>query len=666
MNNSRALLIVLLVVVFFIGLIIKLVDVQIVNGEELRYYAQRQQTNFETIKAERGLIYDRNNILLVYNRHDVSFYVDLRMLPEKKKPELADLFSKTFNKSRTHYLNLLKQKPKTICLEKKAPQEKAALLSNIKSSAVFNLEDPSRVYHYGSLASHVLGYVNTDYCGMNGIDKYFDKVLSGENGRRVIERNAVGDVITINEDNTIPAEPGQNIFLTIDKTYQEILETELQQSLSQYQAASAVGIIMDPNTGEILALCSLDNFDPNKYWDYSDEQRRNKAITDTYEPGSTFKAFSLAALLEEKACREGDLVYVENGRYKFKKTYITDTHKNDYLTVKGVFEESSNIGISKLIQKIDDVVYYKYLRAFGFGNYSSIPLPGETDGRLKKPDQWSGLTKTSISYGYEISVTPIQLITAYSSLINGGKLYQPMLVKKIEDAFGNSVSEFAPKVVRNVISENTSQRMIELFKGVVENGTGKTAYSELISIGGKTGTSKIAANGKYLNGEYNSSFVGFFPAVNPKIICLVLINSPRTEYYGGKVAAPVFKKIAERIVKTDPSKFSKEKLQKSFDEQFSENWMLPQNRKISGEESHKYRFTSFKTEDESNENKMPDLTGLTTKEALKILTGIGIKYKISGSGFVTQQSIEPGTTINKNSSCNINCSDFKISGVNIY
>ena len=665
MNNSRALIIILFVFVFFFGLIIKLIDVQLVKGEELKYYAQRQQTNYETIKAERGLIYDRNDILLVYNRHDVSFYVDLRMLQQKKKSEIAELFSKTFGKSKSHYLKLLNQKPKTICLEKKAPLEKASLLNDYKLSAMFSVDDPSRVYHYGSLGSHILGYVDNDYKGVNGIDKYFNDLLSGKDGKRLIERNAIGGLITVNEDNTIPAFPGQNIILTVDKSYQLILENELKSGIEEFDAESAVGIIMDPNTGEIIALCNVDDFDPNLYWKYSDEQRRDKAITDTYEPGSTFKAFSLAALLEENKCKEKDLVFVENGRYKYKTAYITDSHKNGYLTVKGVFEESSNIGMSKLIQKLDDNDFYKYLRAFGFGNYSSICLPGETSGKLKKPDEWSGITKAFMSFGYEVSVTPIQLITAYSSLVNGGILYQPLLVKKVEDSDGNIISENSPKVVRRVISEKTSERMISLLKSVVENGTGEFAKSELITVGGKTGTSKIASDGKYISGKYNSSFVGFFPAENPKLICLVLINSPKTQYYGGKVAAPIFKNIVEKIVQSDPSRFFKSESNESFEQKFSENRSKLENKKVGGEEKSNYKFASMTT-DSKSKNLMPDLNGLTMKEALEILSGLGIKYKINGSGIVTNQSIKPGIKINQNCSCTIKCAEFKLSGVNIY
>jgi len=314
---------------------------------------------------------------------------------------------------------------------------------------------------------------------------------------------------------------------------------------------------------------------------------------------------------------------------------------------------------------MDDEIFYKYLRAFGFGNYSSICLPGETNGTLKKPDQWSGLTKAFMSFGYEISVTPVQLITAYSALINGGTLFQPLLVKRIEDSSGNIIVENSPKVVRNVISQNTSKRLISLMKAVVENGTGKSAFSNIISIAGKTGTSKIAADGKYQSGEYNSSFVGFFPVDNPKLICLVLINSPKTDYYGSKVAAPVFKKIAERIVQYNPSQFLKIDTKKIVDEHLNDNRDNFTQDQIEEKQSN-YKFASQENSGSFNLNRMPDLNGMTIKESLEILTKLGIKYKLNGSGIVIEQSIAPGTKINQNSSCQIKCKEFNISGVNIY
>ena len=331
MINRRLLLIVLFAFISFVILIIKLVDIQIVKSEELRYYAERQQTSVDKIKAERGLIYDRNNSLLVYNRDDITFFADMRMTSASAKIKIADKFASVFGKSKTHYLNLMKVQGRNVCLEKKVSGEKAILLKSIKMPSVFSVEDPTRVYYYKDMAAHVLGYVNNNYNGVSGVAKTFDDILSGEDGTMIVERDAIGDMITVEEELTKPAVPGLNIYLTIDKAYQTILEDELAAGVKEFEAASGVGIIMNPNTGEILALANNQDFDPNNYWDYSDDQRRNRAITDTYEPGSTFKSFTLASLLDQNLCKEDETVFVENGRYKVKSVYISDTHEHAYL-----------------------------------------------------------------------------------------------------------------------------------------------------------------------------------------------------------------------------------------------------------------------------------------------------------------------------------------------
>jgi len=665
MINSRSLIVVILVILFFIGLTVKLVDIQIIKSEELKYYAKRQQTKLETVPAERGLIYDRNGVLLVHNRNDVTIYIDLRMLPVKKREDVANKFSKIFGKSKKYYLSLLKQSGKTICIEKKAPQEKARLISELKMNAVVITEDPTCIYQYGSLASHVLGYVNNEYVGVNGIAKTFEDELDGENGARLVERNALGDLITISEEETIQPVTGNNIVLTIDKTFQSILEEELRDGLKKYKGLTATGIIMDPNNGEILALANLDDYDPNLYWKFSDFQRRNRAVTDTYEPGSTFKAITLAALLNEKACYETEVLNVENGTYKFRNTFIRDTYPNDRLTVKEVIEESSNIGIAKLIQRLSDENFYKYVRDFGFGNYTSITLPGEVKGTLINPGEWSKLTKTFMSFGYGLAVTPIQLTAAFSSLINGGTLYKPQLVKKQMNWMGKVVYENEPVEIRKVISRETSQRIKNILKSAVENGTGKSADSELISVGGKTGTSKIAKDGGYASGKYNSSFIGFFPADNPQMVCLVLIDSPELEKYGSKVAAPIFKNITDRIVQSNPGYFFKNenhRHKKTEENQISEVKIIYSENVVEKNDEQFVLTSNIKITD----GRMPDLRGKTLKEALFILNEIGMKYNVRGNGIVNSQSIKPGEQIVHNKVCVLNCSQSEINGANVY
>jgi cell division protein FtsI (penicillin-binding protein 3) len=665
MNNSRTLIVVFIFLFLFTALVIKLVDVQIVKSEELNYYAQMQQTKLETIRADRGLIYDRNNILLVHNRNEATFYLDLRMLPDNKKDYLAEKLESVFGKSKSHYLEFMNDRGKTICLENNVPIEKALLLKDIKLSALFSVEKPTRVYQYGSLASHVLGYVNNEYTGANGVAKAFEDDLNGEIGARIVERDAIGRIITVSDEEITTAVPGDNLVLTIDKTYQTILEEELKRGLKYYRGESTTGIMMNPNTGEILALANIGDYNPNYYWKFSDFKRKNRAVTDIYEPGSTFKAFTLAALLEEDKCSEGELVNVENGKYKLENTLIRDTHKNSYLTVTGILEESSNIGISKLIQRLDNDTYYKYLRGFGFGSYTSITLPGEVRGILKKPNRWSKISKAFMSFGYEVSVTPLQLITAYSAVINGGTLYEPHILKHKTDKNGTVIFQNSPAAVRKVISKETSDRVRKMLRSAVENGTGELAGLEMIKVGGKTGTTQKLIDGKYSKEKYNVSFVGFFPLDNPQLVCLVIVNSPKKEKYGGKVAAPIFKSIVERTIETDPTKFQ---------ERDSEN-VTTENRFITSEITFDDNLRATTQVDVQNKevNKsnyeyklMPDLRGSSIKDALISLNMLGLKYDIRGSGIVKTQSIKPGIKIKANQVCKLNCSETNIKGAIIY
>jgi cell division protein FtsI (penicillin-binding protein 3) len=649
MNNKRALFLVIFVFIFFIVLLAKLADVQIVKSEEYKYYAQRQQTSVEKIKAQRGMIYDRNNVLLAYNRNDISFFVDLRMAKQAEKNRIAEKFSEIFKKGKKHYLNLMSGTGKTVCIEKKAPGDKALLLKNFKAVGFFSREDPTRIYHYESLASHVLGYISTEFEGAAGVEKNLEQILRGENGTRLIEKTAIGDLVTIAESETRPAIPGLNVYLTINKSYQALLEEELKSGLKEYKAVSATGILMDPNSGEILALANVEDYDPNIYWKYPDTALRNRALTDTYEPGSTFKAVTMAALLDRKLAKEDELVFVENGKYIFKRARISDTHKHDWLTVKGVFEQSSNVGMAKLVQKIDDELYYKYLRGFGFGNITSIELPGEAKGKLKKPNEWSALTKVFTSFGYELSVTPLQLVTAYSALVNGGILYQPRLIKKNTDVNNNIVFESTPKNIRRVISEETSEKMREFLAAVVEKGTGKNAKSALITTGGKTGTSQQLIKGKYSKAHYNSSFVGFFPVEHPEVVCLILVNSPEQGRYGSLVAAPIFKRVAERIYRSNPSKF----------EPGHQKEIKPevQYRFVDSETGTLNEQKNIESAVEITEGIMPDLKNYSVRDAILTLTKLGVKYNISGSGKVYEQSVRPGTKLTDKIICKLFCSE---------
>jgi len=667
MINSRVLLITIFIVLGFGALVYRLVNLQVIRSDELSFFAKRQQMNSQVVKAERGFIYDRNDVLLVYNRNDYSFYVDLRMLPQSEKPKLAEKFSKTLGKNKRHYLNLLKASGKTICLEKNVPFEKSLDLFEYKNPAYFYVEQPVSVFHYGSLASHVLGYVNNEYEGINGVSKSFNDVLRGKDGYRLVEKNAVGEIISISETETRPSYPGNDIYLTIDKRCQSIVEEELKNGLKNSSGESATCIIMNPNTGEILAMANINDYDPNHYWKYDDFNRKNRAITDSYEPGSTFKTFTFAALFEENICNENERVNTENGVYKFKSNYIRDSHKYEWLTVREVLEESSNIGTAKLIQRMSDEEFYQYVRSFGFGTYTSVALPGEVTGKLVDLSYWSNRTKTYMSFGYSISVTPLQLTNAFCAIVNGGILYEPQIIKRQVDKNGNLINETSPVVVRRVISEKTSKKMRDILHTAVEKGTGKQAKVDSLAVGGKTGTSKLVIEGKYSNDKYYSSFIGFYPVDKPEVVCYVLITKPKGEYYGGLVSAPVFKNIVSRIhsleKRTSDSQNIDTEIKTTELKTESDIKKITQKKILPTSETNRSKnvFVSGK-----KLNIMPDLKGMTIKEAVSTLNEMGIKWSISGAGIVVEQSITPGQAINKRKTCVLTCSQITSSGARIY
>lgn len=668
MNNNRALLVIFVLIIFFAALLIRLFDIQIRKHDDFDYYAKNQQIEKKLIRAERGFIYDRNGELLAYDRNDVSFFVDTRMTKARDIDSLSAIFSRVFGKSKNYYRSMLKNpESKVVCLEKKAPAELAVKLKDVKINGLFSKEDPTRVYSYDNLASHILGYVGGSYEGIEGVEKYYNKELTGTDGSMIIERDVKGRMVTVSEDATIQPVPGSNLVLTIDKSYQKILEEELRKGLDQYQSTAGVGIIMDPNTGEILALANMPDFNPNKYGQYPDQVRRDRALTDTYEPGSTFKSLTISALFDKKLIKGTESVYAENGKYKYRNVNITDSHRMQWLTVREVIEQSSNIGMAKLIGKIDEDEFYKYLRNYGFGNYSFIDLPGESRGILKKPGNFNELTQAFMSFGYEVSVTPIQMITAYAALVNGGTLLQPHLLKKITARDGQVKEEFAPKQLRNVISKETSAKIRNLLVGVIENGSAKSAKLDKVTAGGKTGTSQQLINNKYSKSSYNSSFIGFFPADKPKVLCYIFVNAPKVGGYGGLVAAPIFKNVAERLISTDISLLSGSEVK--TDEKTKFDRVITASEKLDGNKRYadvpQTKTYAVSRPRVLNKSVMPDLSNYNLRDAVAVLLEMGVKYKIEGSGRVVSQSLVPGSPVRPGLICQLKCEEKKLTGARI-
>jgi cell division protein FtsI (penicillin-binding protein 3) len=341
---------------------------------------------------------------------------------------------------------------------------------------------------------------------------------------------------------------GNELFLTIDETLQNIVERELEDAVQRWEAESAVAIMMDPNTGEILAMANRPTYDPNFPGSVEPSYRRNRAITDIYEPGSTFKVILASAAIEEGVVRPHEKFNVSQGFIRVPGGIIRDPHRHEILTFSEIIQKSSNVGAVQIGLRLGKERFYKYIKKFGFGEKTGIDLPGEVRGLVRSIDRWSGRSLASISIGHEIAVTPLQILRAYSAIANGGKLMKPYIVSEIVSSNGEVIKRFSPVVQRRVISEDTARIMREVLKTVVEEGgTGEGASIHGNLVAGKTGTAQMIdpETGTYSKQDFVSSFVGFVPADNPKIALIVVIYKPKGERYGGVVAAPVFKNIIE-------------------------------------------------------------------------------------------------------------------------
>jgi len=670
MNSGRMIFVIIGLFLFLVTLVLRLVFIQIKQHKYYLEIATRQQNKSEIVLAERGTIKDRNNELLAYSKNEVDIFVDFAMLKndDRKRNRLSAGLEKVFGKSLNNYKLSQSTGNSNVLIESKVPKIKAITLENIGVDA-FRIEDnPSRIYPYKNLASHVIGFVNKKNLGIMGIEEKFNDDLKGFDGIRQIEKDVLGRTVSVKDNLSRNPVAGKTIILTIDKTIQTILETELKNGNEEFGAEDAIGIIMNPNNGEILALANYPDFDPSSYSNYNDHQRRNRAITDSYEMGSTMKPVVMSILLDQDKVKENEVINTENGVYEYKNAKIRDSHKYSALTVREIIEHSSNIGMVKLSSRISDDDFYKYLRNFGFGNYTGIGISGEVNGMLKKPSQFGSTSKAYMSFGYELTATPIQLISAYSAIVNGGVLYKPLLVKRLEDQNGNTVKEFSSIKIREVISKSASDKIKKFMIGAVENGTAKSAQISNIKLGGKTGTSQRLVDGDYSKEEYNTSFVGFFPADSPKYVCLIIYTSPKKAKYGGLVAAPVFKKIVEKIIQIEPEKVilpTKIERNKIVDEIFSDVKLVKDTKQTSFSDLAK-PAKAISKRSISKTSVMPDLTNKSLKSAMMILKSLNVEVKVVGHGKVVNQSIEAGSEIKQAQQCTLTCkSDFQLKNIKL-
>lgn len=539
-----------LAVLLLIG---RLFQIQILRHDELSKRATDYQLKKIEIKGNRGKIYDSKGILLVTNTKSLEIAVDPEIINRDKnrdkKNQLLILLSKVTNKPINYFLRKINNtKSNYVILAKDINIKYKKAFHDLNFWGMMPNEISERSFPYDHLAAHILGFTNSDGVGISGLEYQFDSLLKGTSGFIILKRDLLRNFHAGAELPSSQPKDGMNLELTIDSDLQSIVEYELKVGMELTQSDGGSVIIMNPFTGEILALASAPSFNPNIFSERRSEVVRNRAINDKYEPGSTFKMITAAAALEEKLVSPDQYFSGYGGSYTVGGRTISDVHGYGNITFREAIEKSSNIVFAQVAAKIPNKTFYKYIRDFGFGLLTDIELPGEAIGSVPKPQQISMTLQRSIGYGYGIATTPLQVLAAYCAIANGGNLVKPFLIKSIFDNEKNTIYKGEPKIVRRVISKETSDLIKTLFTGIVDRGTGKAVRISNLKIAGKTGTSSKIVDGIYSKSQYNASFVGFFPVDNPQLAMIIVLDSPKGSYYGGTTAAPIFRNIALRVI----------------------------------------------------------------------------------------------------------------------
>lgn len=546
-KKERLTFLFILFIIFYFLLIYRLYNIQVIQSNKFEEIAQQEHLTSFSIEGERGNIYDRNLKKLVVNVNVQSLFA---IPPKIENPREAALkISLILNLETKEVLDKLNQKRPFVWIKRKLNETEVEEIKKLNLEGLDFLKESKRFYPKKYLASNLMGFVGIDNQGLEGLELFFDQELKGLPGLVVLERDASGDEIPLSIKELNTHRDGNSIVLTIDEVIQYITEEALDKAFQKYKAKAGVAIVVEPKTGEVLAIAVRPSYDPNYFNKYALDLWRNLAITNTYEPGSTFKIVTIATALEEGVVKLDDQFYCK-GWTNYNGHIFHDIHQHGSQNLTDIVKNSCNVGIIQVGTRLEQKVFEKSIRRFGFGTLTEINLPGEVNGLIRSSKDWSKISLASISIGQEISITPIQLIMAVSAIANRGTLMKPLIVKEILDSNQNSVKVFKPKPVRQVVSVETALTMTKILEQVVINGTGMEAKLDEYQVAGKTGTGQIFdfATGKYSNSAYTSLFVGYVPAENPKISILILLDQPKGSYYGGTVAAPVFKEIASKVL----------------------------------------------------------------------------------------------------------------------
>jgi len=546
LNKKRAIILNTAIIFSFFLVSLRLADLMILNHKRLSERAKLQHVKVEDIQVRRGIIFDRRGRELALNLELESLYCDPKNL--NLNNESIRRLASAIEKEPRVILAKIPAEGRFAWVERKLEPGTAERVKDLNIKGLGFIPEAKRFYPKGELASHILGFVGIDNQPLEGVELRYDRYLKTVGGKVFFERDASGRTLSSGID--IEAK-GNNIVLTIDEGLQYLVEKEIDRAMLKWKAAAASVIMMDPFTGEILAIANRPSYDPNNPANASGSEKRNRAITDCYEPGSTFKIVIGVASLEEKITHPGTLFDVSKGSIEVGGKTIRDVHRYGVLTFREVIQKSSNVGSITIGMRLGKDRIYKYAKLMGIGEKTGIDLPGEVSGWIHRPDRWSGTSLGAIPIGQEVAVTPLQILRAYSAVANGGFLVRPHLVSEIISPNGEVLVSFKDKDMKRIISAKTAETFKEILKTVVEEGgTGRSASVDGNEVAGKTGTAQIInpVTKRYSKEKYVSSFVGFVPADSARLAMIVVIYEPKGQIYGGVVAAPVFRDIANQAL----------------------------------------------------------------------------------------------------------------------
>lgn len=619
-TKARILIVLGIIMLFPIAIAMQMVRIQALEGSELRNLWDAQALDAIPIPAQRGRILDTKGRILVSNTTTYSIAID-PLVPNTRPEQITTILqtlSKHTGKSVDFYRQRMRQAPtgaRYIVLERSISRETYVAIKDLRLRNTILEEQYRRRYNYESLAAHVLGYVNHQVSGQMGLESSYNNMLRGRDGEQQVQRDRLGRIRSmVGAPRRQPVE-GYTLKTTIDAHIQAIVEEELHQGVVRTRARYGTAIVIDPRTGAIKAMANYPTFNPNVLRPEEAEFRRNYAISDMIEPGSTFKLVTAVAAVEQRMVTLDEVFDTpQNGVRMIHGQAMRDHNPLGSLDFENVIKKSSNIATAEVAMRLPRETFFQYARNLGFGTHTGIDLSFEETGRMQRPYQWSNVTLPWMSIGYEVQVTPLQLVMAYSAFANKGNLMRPYIVDEILDEYGNTVQKTRPTTIRRAIRPETIRKLMPAFEGVVtEDGTAEFARIEGITIGGKTGTAQKFIDGRYQT-RYRASFIGFYPTDEPHYVVMVLLDEPRTSIYGGFVSGPIFRQITSRIMGLD------ENLQKEIVEEIDRPMLA----------------------------RAPQVRGLSLESATRVLDQLRIRHETEGNGTVVfAQSPDAGEEITR-------------------